>query len=70
MRLQFLNSIPLSVVSGGNIFNQNVIEGLRIKNIEVDYNAIKIDKHYDAVIIDSLCMNKIQHLNLINRLFA
>ena len=59
MKLQFLNSISLDMVSGGNIYNHHVIDGLKAKNIEVDYKAIVENKGYNITVIDSLYMNKI-----------
>ncbi len=56
MRVQFLNTIPLNSISGGNIYNKAVIEGLKHYNIEVDYHKIPSDKNYDATIVDSLAM--------------
>ena len=59
MKLQFLNSIPLEVISGGNIYNKAIIEGLRLKGAEIDYNATPLDEDYDISIVDSLCMDKV-----------
>nr|WP_321236194.1 glycosyltransferase family 4 protein [uncultured Psychroserpens sp.] len=59
MKLQFINNISLDVISGGNIYNTAIIEGLRQKGFEIDYNASPVDKDYDMSIVDSLCMNEI-----------
>lgn len=47
------------MISGGNIYNRHVIDGLKGKNVDVNYNAVVSNKQYDAVVIDSLCMSQI-----------
>lgn len=64
MKLQFLNSIPLEVISGGNIYNHNIIEGLRHQHIEVDYNTFPLDDDYDFTIVDSLFMTPASIISL------
>jgi len=64
MKLQFLNSSPLGVISGGNIYNKAVIEGLRQQNIEIDYNTVPLEKDYDISIVDSLYMSEIDFKKL------
>lgn len=59
MKLQFINKIALDVISGGNIYNKTVIDGLIRKDVSIDYNTSPSRKNYDLSIIDSLCMNKI-----------
>lgn len=56
MRLQFLNSLPLDVISGGNLYNKAIIEGLSQNGFHVDYSNSPQDKAYDISVIDSLCM--------------
>ena len=57
MKIQFLNNIALDVVSGGNIYNQELIKGLKSHDIFVDYNMVPANKEYHITIIDSLCMS-------------
>lgn len=59
MKIEFLNSLSLAIISGGNIYNQAIIEGLREKDFELDYNTIPLDKDYDVSIIDSFCMSEV-----------
>jgi glycosyltransferase involved in cell wall biosynthesis len=67
MKLQFLNKLALDVVSGGNIYNKIIIEGLKQKNITVDYNTSHTNKKYDFAIVDSLYMNSIDRETLLNQ---
>jgi len=60
MKLQFINNISLDVISGGNIYNNAVIDGLKQTGVLIDYNASPLEKNYDLSIIDSLCMNEIK----------
>jgi len=64
MKLQFLNTVSLDIISGGNIYNKMIIEGLRQKGIEIDYNTKPVDKDYDLTLVDSLCMDEIDPSNL------
>ena len=57
MKIQFLNSISLKVISGGNIYNQQIKKGLQEKGHQVDYNITAINKNYDLTIVDSLFLN-------------
>lgn len=66
MKLQFINNISLDVISGGNIYNNAVIDGLKQKGVFIDYIASPSEKNYDVSIIDSLCMNEI-HTNNLNQ---
>lgn len=63
MKVQFLNSIPLTIISGGNIYNKHIIEGLQRQNIQVDYATKVLDARYDITIVDSLFMKNqaVQH---------
>ncbi|WP_299111717.1 glycosyltransferase [uncultured Winogradskyella sp.] len=72
MKIQFINCIPLNVISGGNIYNIQIIESLRQNNFEVDYNLTPSDKNYDITIVDSLCMEEIdtKSLKLTHRIIA
>ncbi|NQX85332.1 MAG: glycosyltransferase family 4 protein [Flavobacteriaceae bacterium] len=59
MKLQFLNTIPLEIISGGNIYNHHIIKGLINAGHVVDYNQKPSHVNYDISIVDSLYMNTI-----------
>ncbi len=64
MKLQFLNSIPLEIISGGNLYNQMIIANLKKEGISVDYHLKPANNHYDCTIVDSLYMNENSLYNL------
>jgi len=67
IKIQFVNSIPLEVISGGNIYNAAIIDGLRAKNMSVDYNVKSMLNDYDITIIDSLYMHEFNPKNISNK---
>ncbi|NRB61314.1 MAG: glycosyltransferase family 4 protein [Winogradskyella sp.] len=61
MYIEFLNNISLNIISGGNRYNQNIIEGLINKGHTVDYHVESKHNHYDLCILDSLVLNSIDY---------
>lgn len=70
-----VNSLPLDIVSGGNVYNQNLCTAFANKDIEIDYlftNEIEktilgLDEEY-IILVDSFCLNeKVNWINVIDR---
>lgn len=72
MRLEFINSIPLELISGGNLYNQRIIGCLKKNGISVDYHLKPSNQNYDYTIVDSLYLNEnvVEGLENCNNLVA
>jgi glycosyltransferase involved in cell wall biosynthesis len=70
-----VNALPLDIVSGGNVYNQNLCAAFENKGIEMDYFYTKeIEKtilgldEESIILVDSFCLNeKVNWINLLNR---
>ncbi len=70
-----INSLPLDIISGGNIYNQNLCESFSEKGIEIEYiftknieqTILQIDDNF-VILVDSFCLNeKTNWHNLLNK---
>ena len=70
-----VNALPLDIVSGGNVYNQNLCDAFANKGIKIDYFYTKeiektilgLDKE-NIILVDSFCLNeKVNWINLIDR---
>jgi glycosyltransferase involved in cell wall biosynthesis len=70
-----INSLPLDIISGGNIYNQNLCNAFAEKNVEIEYifgkniEEIILNQNENTIILlDSYCINeKVNWNNLLNK---